>query len=1202
MSTRKINDRVVRSAALVAMAVAGAPQASFAGTTANTVTISLAGSTALRNFTTSPSFTALPAGFSLTLSNGTYNGGSNGLQLAQSTYPVAIIGTGASAGGVRLEWQESGSVEGMLALVNDQIGYGTSANPPQSSSVLDPNVPLNPTGGNPIWVNRTRLSTTTTGGGLSTSTAFNLGSSDYNTYSTSTFTSSGVNLQGGQNRVQMDISDVPAVQGWSYGGASAKGSVFATPGSAGYGKGNAILATGTATDGIGTAGTRQQLADTAVLNMGTNTYDPSTGQKYAVGPWNTAGVNNLYSNTVAVTATTFSANPGTGLTSINKTDAQFLQVAARLSNGLSFQMTTRDIDSGTRNTAANNTGIDPSYAGGVNDGGNGYNTNVISGANTFGTDAVAQASIGPAIKFSGKTAGGGQLRPTIENARMAIGTLGISDARSGNAVSSTSSTTPLRALEYSTSTYDASHADGSFNPVLVSAQTITDGTYAIWQQEQYVAVRNPTSITTYNNPNSYKGDPNGDVAAIANNVLNSVTNFPNPLSTFDPADGLLNTGFVLPQMMLVAKPYDGAATTDVSNNTVVIQGSTYTHAQLQQLLVGSSYAAAFSANNPNVQNQGAGSFYGVATAQNIAGPNGGTNINTVVGPAYAGANRIAITASNYLFGNFNQNGIRDLSAIEAAQAAQAAMVAYGVAHGDTVSQSTDMYSTSTNVGNATVIAGLSSALSNMAGQNGTTGGSVTGATKGDLIVMGDYNSDGKFDGADLYDMAIGCAVADKVGSSTLTVAGTPGTPTFNDNLSLALRSGTLVKNAALDYLSAHATLQQKTDAAVNSSSTAIANAFNKADVNHDGNIDLNDAFVIDANAGLDYTNLTDQTNAHMAIDGSNNAALPQVSISLVMTKLVDTNPTDPVAVRDVNQADMSVMNAALTGTLSYTWASSTVKAGNLAIVAAPVAGTISVPAGATFTINSGSFTAGGNIDLFTSGTNLPSSVITHLAIVNNAGFGVAGSTKTVASLTGTGSTTVTGTLVIAPAASQSTVSLQQSTISITGSGTVTLSNDAILSGMTEPQVDALIAGRYLLQGNTNPLVGLGVITNSDGQGNALYATFDGVPVTAGEVLVKTTLLGDTTLKGYVDGTDVANLLAGMSGGLTGWVNGDTNYDGVVNAVDLSNLLASLQSGLNFGTSGSGGTLGGAVPEPSSMLLAAVAAPVLLTRRRRGAAR
>ncbi len=60
-------------------------------------------------------------------------------------------------------------------------------------------------------------------------------------------------------------------------------------------------------------------------------------------------------------------------------------------------------------------------------------------------------------------------------------------------------------------------------------------------------------------------------------------------------------------------------------------------------------------------------------------------------------------------------------------------------------------------------------------------------------------------------------------------------------------------------------------------------------------------------------------------------------------------------------------------------------------------------------------------------------------------------------------------------------------------------------------------------------------------------------------------IGDTDLNGIVDGSDLANLLAGMRGGLTVWANGDTNYDGVVKGTGLSNLLASPQhQGAPFG--------------------------------------
>ena len=62
-------------------------------------------------------------------------------------------------------------------------------------------------------------------------------------------------------------------------------------------------------------------------------------------------------------------NPGTGLTQVDRTDAQWLETTGRLQNGASFNMTTRDVNSGTRNVAALETGIDPTWAVGANDDG-----------------------------------------------------------------------------------------------------------------------------------------------------------------------------------------------------------------------------------------------------------------------------------------------------------------------------------------------------------------------------------------------------------------------------------------------------------------------------------------------------------------------------------------------------------------------------------------------------------------------------------------------------------------------------------------------------------------------------------------------------------------------------------------------------------------------------------------------------------------
>lgn len=128
---------------------------------------------------------------------------------------------------------------------------------------------------------------------------------------------------------------------------------------------------------------------------------------------------------------------------------------------------------------------------------------------------------------------------------------------------------------------------------------------------------------------------------------------------------------------------------------------------------------------------------------------------------------------------------------------------------------------------------------------------------------------------------------------------------------------------------------------------------------------------------------------------------------------------------------------------------------------------------------------------------------------------------------------------------------------------------------------------------------LGIVDNVDGQGGALYASFDGVAVTSGDTLVKYTYVGDTNLDGVVDAQDLANLLAGEASGgaLKGWLNGDLNYSGTIDSTDYNLLLNSLQNqGASFGNSVSGGS--GAVPEPTSAALLVPAAGLLARRRRR----
>jgi hypothetical protein len=870
--------QVAALAALGAAAV-GIPTAKADDST-NMVTWSISGSTAMRNFTVGVPGTSagglsiLETPLALSLSNGTYDAGTAGLQLAPLSFNSGNpLGTGMGAG-VRVEWHEAGSVEGILELANDQIGYAGGAG---GTPIVDPNTPRNPTGGNPLWLNRNRL--TAVGG----ANGYSIATSTYNTYSN--YNAAGKNLQGGQNRVQMAIADVVPLQGFSKtsGNAPAGGTpAFGLrPGDSSYGKGNLALQSNV-TSGIGIFSSRQALVDDSLLNMPTSNLDPATGLAYGTGAWNTAGVGNLASKTVAITATVFAANPGTGLTNVNKTDAQWLQTTGRLKNGVDFNMTERDVNSGTRNVAALNTGVDPAWAVGENDGGNGF------------AGGVTQASIGASMKFSGKTAGGGLLRPTIQNNRMAIGVLGMSDAI--GSVKNNTNTAPLRALAYSNT------AD-SETPVYIqpTTTTITDGTYVIWQKEQYITVYTPD--VSYGNDDVAKGGANGDIVKLRNNVLASVNaHFPNPATFNDPADQLLANSFLLPQMMLIDKATDGGSTSDVSGNMVNGQ----THSQWRSAaLAEPTVTTNFNTVAAGSITAGVGANYGVTSAPTSLAA-GAVNIPITAQDVPAGTATTGSFAAggNYLFGNFNQNGVRDFDAVKKAQAAQAALFASD-ANG---AAAVDVNNIAVSNGNK--VLGISTTLDNMNGH--------TGPSKGDLVVMGDYNGDGKFDGKDLYAMARGAAVSDASGTGFTngTLTATPAT--FGD----AIRTAELRKNAALDYMQGAATAQQKIDASANLTSDPTGtNAFNKADINRDGLVNRQDAQIVDSFIGKDYRNLSDQlgavvrtdinpagtafANGGTALDPTDpaNSAIARKSISLVDVELNDTG--------NIDKQDFSIIRTAV---------------------------------------------------------------------------------------------------------------------------------------------------------------------------------------------------------------------------------------------------------------------------------------------------
>lgn len=1131
---RKMN-KSLWAASVIAAAVWAAPVA-WAGTSQNlvagplstnggnpAVTISLSGSTATRNWTVSEGPTLLTTGTSMWLNNGaggapvSYTNSGTSLQLAP--YNFTAPDSAASQSAIRLEWHEQGSVEGILDLVNDQIGYIGA--PITAGAIRNASV------GNPIWVNgRVAGTPANTNRFLvapGTSNGLSLAVSDYNTYNPATYNlATGQNLVGGQNRVQLAISDVNAVEGFAVLGT---GSVSSKPATAGFGQGNTLLGTPTvqlSSTGFTKPGARYQMTAQETLNMETAKVDPQTGVNYPVGPWNSAGTGNLQNVVVGNTAMLLAANPGTGLERLTKSDAQWLQTTGRLANGADFNVAARDLNSGTRVSTANNTGVDPSFAVGENDEGNGQSL-------LAGFDAKNQASIGPALRFSNKTSGGSQLRPTIQNNRMSLGTLSLSDGRSSTLANTGSS--PLRALDYA--------ADG-VNFVRCSATSITGGgtgsgnntdpAYALWTNQTFVTVKAPTAAyagntvaqwsalagktvsvaatpiaqPTYTAGPAIKGDNTGnDVVDFQNNITSAVATFPPP-TVANPADALLSNGFILPQMMAQYKQFDGDTTVDRTGYS----------ASLRTALLGSGYATNFNVGDPTTVTKGNNAVYG-----NGAGSNLGAFSGDAIPITDLGAGK-----GNWLFGNFNQNGIRDFSAIKQALPAVRALTATG------------------NNGVTGIAGSNSTAVTTGVTALDTMNTGSTPATRGDLIVLGDYNGDGKFDGQDVFTMAHGAALSDAAAAGYAA-----GTLSSRD----AVRTGLLRKNDALDYFdSSLGSAAGSTDLTIRQAARVVlsaavvptgatnlgadaahpgqtlftwdangVNAFNKRDVNRDGKTDLNDAFILAKFAGQDYTNQTQALAATINADGSINhttGAADQIPYNLVDAKLVDPTPTAPGTA--IVQADMDQLNGSTKGlksTFSHTWND---VATPLKIVAEPQAGSVfTVPAvsGATptLTVTGGGFTAGGTVDPFTDNTGgATNGNHVNVAIAPGQTLAVTAGTKnlgSLATLAGAGNLNVqvdTGAILQTNGALTATAG---QAIVKTGTG-----NLNVLKGLSLPRtsgIDVQAGTMQIVNDGTDPVTVGSLASTSTGATPATGAIniADGATLQTQGVIQRTLTLGAT---------------------------------------------------------------------------------------------
>jgi len=1290
MKTSRINRALILAGA-VAAGLNTIP--TFAGTSANTtgpvqqgtsdgsnnyannnpaVTISFAGQTALQNFDEGGGMTELSPGTDIVLHDGTdgapveYTAPSTTgtfVQLASSNFatPDQHPGTPTSpststdqvASAVRLEWHTEGSVDGFYDLINDEIGFNQSSGPISNEALRTPS------SSNPTWINTNSFSAGGTINGLSLDNSSN--DDLANTYSTTVYNqATGVNLLGGQNRVQFSVGEYPT-EAFAVAGTA---SPTATPGSPGYGQGNPALKTGSVLTNLGTQGGRQQFQSSSIANESTSIDDPQTDAAYASGPWNTAGANNITSTPFAVTAVTYSANPGTGLERLNESDTQWLQTTGRLQNGALFDVVARTVDTGQRVVFAANTGVDPSWAVGSNDDGNSTNS----------TNAKAQHSIGASFRYDGKTSGS-EAETTVSQGRMAIGALSVPEAQKATGAA------PIRALDigfnYTSSndptlasygsdnndsnpefvradfnTIVSSNASTRYQAVLISHyntvktpnQTALDAELtsedidpatatAAQQSAAWAAIPSfdPSTAETDGTPSfpvsGIKGDTTGDVAAVLSNIINSVGTAAAGLTSTtanNPADNLFLNGYLIPGLLDYTRQTDGGPIIPVTLSSA---------SQTEQNEVNSNYGSlfttdgTFASNNQTIGSGTSATYYGAGNATNTF--NGNIPITsksvTFTGGAITSYSNdttdgdTSDAGGNYLFGNFNQNGVRDLSAVEQANNAALSLTQVDVVqHGGT----DGAFTTSGGVSNSTVIPSLDNT-------NGTPGWVATNTdTKGDLIVLGDYAGQGTFNGQDLYLLDIGASLT----SANSTTGLNANASTFPD----AVRDTTdiLRKNAALNYTETYLTtgfggtnypaasayLLKSAAAVLEASSvpfgaTSLGTdpvnsldeftydpngqyAFNSADVLREGAIDFNDAVVVDADNGDSYENQT-QSLASTALTPVTGAVEP---INLAVVQQVDGESA-------IGAADVAAVNTQLTGAGNTYWFGYNLqKTGPGTITWARTGGTVTVYSGATFEISSGIVQIGGTQDPFSdnNATGAGSTAGNHVALTVNSGAQLQflNSSANV-------NYTVSGLSIDTSTNSVVDIANHQLFIDYGSSDPVsqilgylqsgynggTWNGPGIISSTAQTPTDGL---KY----------GIGWADGNDGTGNV-------AGLTSGEIELKYTLLGDANLDGTVNGTDFSILAANFGLGVTNWDQGNFLYGSSVNGSDFSALAA------NFGQGDSGAAttvspadiaaldafaaanglsapvIGpAAVPEPASAALAITAGIGVLARRRR----
>jgi hypothetical protein len=211
-----------------------------------------------------------------------------------------------------------------------------------------------------------------------------------------------------------------------------------------------------------------------------------------------------------------------------------------------------------------------------------------------------------------------------------------------------------------------------------------------------------------------------------------------------------------------------------------------------------------------------------------------------------------------------------------------------------------------------------------------------------------------------------------------------------------------------------------------------------------------------------------------------------------------------------------------------------------------------------------------------------------------------------------------GTVVLAANTGLATLS----SLSIAGAGTLDITNNHVIIDYapgTQATADSEIRNDLIAGRNGGAWNGTGGINSSIAAANpAQYAVgyadgADGVVagLSAGQIEIKYTLLGDANLDGVVNGDDFTILVANLGKAVVGWDKGDFLYSGVINGDEFTALVGNL----NKSTGGADVVLPAAdyaaidefaaanglmadVPEPGALLLIVIGMPISFCLRRR----